>query len=306
MQLSRWLAQLATRALASSMDVHSMINMARRFIRNYDIHERTGFPRNFAIPNIDAATQIIRDMERRDLLLDFIALLIKLQDGGVQGITYRVPHLREIMREINSLGLLYDAETGMFFENSRIRRTKNWGVLRENEEYIFTFLVADIVGSTTLVRRYPEHLIRSTYQDLRDLLQNAIEKRNGRIWSWEGDGGIAAFYFTNKNNNAVLSAMEIINEIYLYNLIRCGLDQPLEIRLAVHNGPCEYRYMFGDLKNDTLKKLAEIEKNHTQPNCVTVSSSVYHMLSQLLAEQMTSEEHGSANTYYRYKLEWES
>lgn len=305
MQLSRWLAHLATRALASSMDVHAMVNMARRLIRNYDIHQRTGFPGNFAVPKMDAATQIIRDMERHDLLLDFISLLINLQDGGILGVTYRIPHLREIMREINSLGLLYDEETGMFLEDPRIRRTKNWGVLRENEEYIFTFLAADIVESTALVRRYPEQVVSSTYRDLRDLLQSVVDNRNGRIWNWEGDGGVAAFYFTNKNNNAVLSAMEIINEIYLYNLIHCRLDQPLEIRMAVHNGPCEYRSHFGELQNDTLKKLEEIEKNHTQPNSVTVSSSVHHMLSQLLAEQMTSVRHSSANTYYRFKLEWD-
>jgi class 3 adenylate cyclase len=305
MQLSRWLGHLVARALAASMDVRSMVHMARRFIRNYDIHERTGFPPNFPVPNQDAAARIVSDVQENDQLLDFIALLITMQDTGVGGITYKVPHLREIMREIKKIGLLFDPGTQMFFEDPRVRRSRNWSVLRENEEYIFTFLVVDIVGSTNLVRHYPDDVMQAVYEDLREIARRSVELHNGRMWDWEGDGGVAAFYFSNKNNNAVISAMEITHEMYLYNLISPRLDRPLQVRLAVHSGPCEYRHDIGDMKNDTLKKLVEMEKAHTLPNSVTVSSSVYQMLSQLLAEQMTPVSQNSAVTLYRYMLEWE-
>jgi hypothetical protein len=305
MKLSGWLVHLATRAIAESMDVRSMVKLARRFIMNYDIYARTGFQHNIPVPNIDAATQIVKDIHRNEMLLELIALLIQMQDSGLKGKRYIVPHMRDIFREVKKLGLLFDAEVGMFLEDSRVRKTRNWGVLRENEEYIFTFLIADIVDSTSMVRNYPEEIVQGVYEDLKSMINPVIEKRNGRIWNWAGDGMLAAFYFSNKNNNAVTCAMDIINEIYVYNLLRCPLDQPLEVRMAVHSGPCGYREVFHDLKDDTIEKIIEIEKKFTDPNSVTISSSVFQMLSQILVEAMTPVTYNNYTTYYTYKLQWE-
>jgi len=305
MRVSGWLIHLTTRALAESMDVRSMIHLARRLIRNYDIYERSGFSQNISIPNKDAANQIVRDMKKYELLLDLIILLIQCQETGLGGRKYRVPHLREIINEIHKSGLIYDNEVKMFFENPRVRRTKNWGVLRENEEYIFTFLSLDIVASSSLVSQNEGEIVRVTYEDLRGIVQRAIERRNGRIWNWAGDGGLVAFYFSNKNSNAVLSAMEIIHELYLYNLVLCRLNKPIRVRMAIHSGPCIYRYDYGDIKSDTLKKLHEIETKSTPPNHATLSDTVYHMLNETIAAQLTPSKYGANTSYYSYRLKLE-
>ncbi len=305
MRISGWLVHLTTRALGESMDVRSMIHLARRLIRNYDIYERSGFSPNMSIPNKDAASQIVRDIKKDELMLDFIILLIQCQETGLGGRKYRVPHLREIINELNKAGLIYDGEVKMFLENPRVRRTKNWGVLRENDEYIFTFLSLDIVGSSAIVGQNESEIVYSTYDDLRGIVQSAIERRNGRIWNWAGDGGLAAFYFSNKNSNAVLSAMEIIHELYLYNLVSCRLNKPLRIRMAINNGPCLYMRNYGDIKSDTLKKLFEIETKYTPPNHVTLSDSVYHMMNETIAAQLTPSKYGANTSCYTYQLQLE-
>jgi len=305
MRVSGWLIHLTTRALAESMDVRSMIHLARRLIRNYDIYERSGFSQNISIPNKDVASLIVRDMKRDELLLDFIILLIQCQETGLGGRKYKVPHLREIINEIHKAGLIYDGEVKMFFENPRVRRTKNWGVLREAEEYIFTFLSLDIVASSSLVSQNEGEIVRVTYEDLRGIVQRAIEWRNGRIWNWAGDGGLIAFYFSNKNSNAVLSTMEIIHELYLYNLVSCRLNKPLRVRMAIHSGPCIYRHDYGEIKSDTLKKLYEIETKYALPNHVTLSDSVYHMLNETIATQLTPSKYGANTSCYSYQLKLE-
>ncbi len=305
MRISGWLIHLTTRALAESMDVRSMIHLARRLIRNYDIYERSGFSQNISIPNKDAASQIVRDMKKDELMLDFIILLIQCQETGLGGRRYKVPHLRDIINEIRKAGLIYDGNVKMFFENPLVRKTKNWGVLREAEEYIFTFLSLDIVASSSLVSQNEDNMVRTTYDDFRSIVQKAIERRNGRIWNWAGDGGLAAFYFSNKNSNAVMSAMEIIHDLYLYNLVSCGLNKPLRVRMAIHNGPCVYRRDYGDIKSDTLKKLHEIETRYTPPNHVTLSNSVYHMLNETIAAQLTPSKYGANTTCYSYQLKLE-
>jgi class 3 adenylate cyclase len=305
MRVSGWLMHLATRALAESMDVRSMIHLARRFIRNYDLYEQMGFSRNMSIPNKDAAKQIVRDVKNSELMLDLISMLIKIHEMGLGGRKYRIPYLSDMVGEIRKSGLIYDKDTNMFFEDPRVMQTMNWGVLREFEEYIFTFLRIDIVGNSTLVRENPEEVIQKTYSDLRALVQTSIIKRNGRIWNWEGDGGLVAFYFSHKNIHAVLSAMEILHELYIYNLVRSNLNTPLRVRMAVHCGICQFRHNFEDLKSDTIKKIMYLESKCTKPEMVTVSSAVYQMLNETIVKQLQQIKSDTELPYYCYGLRWE-
>ena len=306
MRVSGWLMHLVTRALSESMDVRSMIHLARRFIRNYDIHERTGFSNNISIPNKDAAQQIVRDMCDSELMLDLVAMLIKIHEKGLSGRQYRIPYLNDMLGEIRKSGLIYDEESSMFFEDPRVMQTMNWGVLREFEEYIFAFLRFDIVGNSSLVRQNPENTIQQTYSDLRSIVQSAIIKRNGRIWNWEGDGGLVSFYFSNKNVHAVLSAMEILHELYIYNQVRCRLNKPLRVRMAVHNGLCQFRHNFEDIKSDTIKKIMHMESKCTKADTVSISSAVYQMLSQTLVYNLQQLKLDNDSPYYCYELRWEA
>ena len=305
MRVSGWLVHLTTRALAESMDIRTMTHLVRRMIPNYDIYERTGFPSNIAVPNKNAAQQIVSDLKQSELLLPFINLLIEIGDTGFMGRRYKVPHLREIVAEISKAGFVYDSQFKMFVEDSLVRKTSNWGVLRENEEYIFTLLRLDIVANSDLVRRYPQKQVQSTYSDLRIIVQSAVEKRNGRLWNWEGDGGLGAFYFSQKNNAAALSAIEIIHELFMYNHLSCTLEEPLRVRIAVHSGHCQFRNNFEEFNNDTLKQIIEMESKHTTPDTVTFSSNVYTMLDPYIAEQLVSLETSQEGMLYFYSLRWE-
>lgn len=305
MRVSSRLIGLAVRALAESMDVHTMTQLARRLLHNYDLFARTGFPRNISIPNKDAARQIVDDVRKEELYLELILHLIKIRESGFRGKKYRIPYLRDILIEINNAGLVYDKDQKKFFEDSSIITTKNWGILREQQEYIFTFLRLDIVKSSHLVRYNNPEAVEKTYADLRHIVQEACEKRNGRIWNWEGDGVLVAFYFSGRNTNTMLSAMEILHELYVYNLIRGGVDDAVHVRMAVDSGHCEFRHRFDEMNNETLQKLEAVESYSTYPDSITVSSNVYMYLDHLLCDRLVRVKGYSNPPYYSYELRWE-
>ena len=109
-----------------------------------------------------------------------------------------------------------------------------WGTLEIGKTYEFALLRVDIAGNSRLVRRYPRSRIKTVYGSVKDLVTRLVEKREGRIWGWEGDGGLAAFYFIDKTIQATLCGMEILHELFLYNLLGKGLPEPVLVRLAVH------------------------------------------------------------------------
>ena len=70
------------------------------------------------------------------------------------GKKYSISYLREIVNGVIDLGYIFDNQNKLFVENPRIQRTKNWGILMDGEDYLFTFLRLDIVGNTKLVKKF--------------------------------------------------------------------------------------------------------------------------------------------------------
>lgn len=305
MKISVKLSDLLIRSLVESVTVDVMELLVRRLIPGYNLRKQVGSTPNIPTPNKDFAAQILRDLEKQGLILHFASLLIDVHQNGLTGHSYSISYLREIIRELQESGFVYDQESRIFVEDSSVRATKNWGVLREGEEYIFTFLRLDVVDNSKLVRQYPQNIIQSTYDDLRSIVSNTITKRNGRIWSWEGDGGLVCFYFSHKNNLATISSMEIISELFIYNLISCRLKHPLGVRIAVHCGPCFYERDTENIKHETIKRTVEIEAKYTRPNTVTVSDVVFSTLDPKLSDQFRIINPGEKSRLYNYELQWE-
>jgi hypothetical protein len=292
-------------ALSQSMPMHVMEKLCARLIPDYDLYRRTGFPANIPIPNIDAARQIVQDIKKLNSLPQFVEMLIDVNNNGLMGRQIPIRSLQRIIKELEALGLLFKEEYGIFVEDHRRGRTPNWGVLREGEIYEFSFLRLDIVGNSELVRQHDSKTVDRAYEDLKAIADRIVARREGRIWRWEGDGGLAAFSFGQKNIQATLAGAEILLELFMYNLLERALPEPLRIRIAVHTGPCRYFDSLENLQSDTLRRLEFIEAKHTLPDSLTVSPGVYTDLGTKLGSFFTAFRETPHKSLYRYKLAWE-
>ncbi len=285
------------------MDTSIMSALARNFIPHYDLHTQTGIPRSVAVPNREAAKQILTDMIQNENFLDFILLLVRTGDIGHMGRKIRIPYMREIINGVIDLGYLYDPENDMFTENSSRQRTRNWGALRRGIEYTIAFLRIDIVGNSELVRKYPQKKIHKAYEALREIVQSAVDRRDGRIWNWDGDGGLAAFFRGHKHQHAVLTGIEIIHELFLYNTTANPLEEDLSVRVAIHSGPFDYSPDEEELANsETVKRVVSIEQKLCKPGTLTASEVVKMMLDSTVLG-LLKEFKSSSKRYYSYTLE---
>ncbi|MBN2737855.1 MAG: adenylate/guanylate cyclase domain-containing protein [Spirochaetales bacterium] len=305
MKISRALTNLLIKSLAESMTVQLMIKTARLLYRDYDIYKQTGIPSNIPIQRRDAANQIIRDVIEKDHVIQFVTTLIDVYKKGIMGRPINVRFLPQILAELKELGLVYSEKEGIFIETSQDQVTRGWSILEEAKIYDFTFIRIDIVDNTKLVRKNKKNVIESVYNDFKRIFKFYVEKRNGRIWTWEGDGGLAAFYLHDKNLEAVLCAMECLVELFFYNLMQCPLKEGLDVRMAVHAGPCQFFNHSQDIKNETLRRLEQIESKFTEPNGLTLSPGVYSDLGGKLEKFFVQVPVEKGNFVYQYKLCWE-
>jgi len=302
-RISHRLINFCVKALTQSMTTNVMVSLTRQIIQDYDLFDRTGIPRSVAIPNVTAAQQVVKDVIASESFLDFVLLLIKTSDHGYMGRRYAIPYLRPLINGVIDLGYVYDSVNDIFVENPQLRRTRNWGTLKTGESYMFAFLRIDVVGNSELVRNCDPAKIGRGYDDLREIVNLSIKKRNGRIWGWDGDGGLAAFFYGNKNRSAVLAAMEILHELFLYNHIKNPLEYPIIVRIAVHNGPFVYSADPEDLKtSDTVKQVEEIEHKLTAPGSLSISEVVQVMLGHMLLAQLSEKKAPGSRKYFVYTM----
>jgi len=303
MRVKARLRTLAIRALAESMEVKTMVHLARRiFGASYDLHERTGFPRSVAIPNKTAASQIVADVTQANLFLDFVARLLSLERVGMAGRKYRIPRLNAIVSEILDTGYQFDQESGSFVEDSSIRTTRNWGILRDGESRIMAFLGIDVSGNSDLVRAHGKDKMERLYAYLRNLATESVERRNGRLWAWEGDGGVFAFTFEEENQRAVHSALEILHEMFLYNLFACPVPEGLHVRLVIHNGLAEYRSDGAELKGDTVKHMWDIDTRYGEADALIVTAAVLPSLVPEISHRFEPVGTGTSEQLHRYSV----
>jgi len=292
-------------ALSHSMTVHVMERLASRIIPNYNLHERIGFPETVPVPQRDAAEQVVLDMKAEGYVPRFTELLIEVNQNGLMGRRIPIRFLQRIINEIEEMGYLYNQEYRIFMEGGQGARTPGWGILRQGQTYDLSFVKMDIVGNTKLVRKYPRSTIAKTYNWLKQTAGRIAENRNGRLWCWEGDGGLAAFNFNDKNIQATLAGIELLHELSLYNTFECPLKTPLEVRVAVHTGPCQYLEVTDDIQSATLRQLDAIESRYTEPNGLAVSPGVYFDLGTKLEKYFVPFRVSNEQFVYRYRLTWE-
>jgi hypothetical protein len=305
MKLNARLEKYLATALSHSMNVHTMEKFIRRVIPDYDLHQRTGFPESIPVPQQDAARRIVLDIQSEGLTNKLTELLIDVDKNGLMGRNMSIRLLPQIIRELRDMGFLYNQEYGVFIESQNVAKTKGWGILRESINYDFSFLKIDIVGNSNLVRQYSKKTIARTYNWLKSTVMKITEKREGRIWTWEGDGGLAAFYFNTKNIQSTLAGMEILHELTLYNIFERVLKKPLEIRLAVHTGPCQFHQNIKEIQSPTLRHIDLIESNYTEPNSLTISPPVYSDMGAKLEKFFEPVRVSNQQFLYRHRIDWE-
>jgi class 3 adenylate cyclase len=298
-------ASLFVSALSQSMPVELMQKVARMIIPNYDIYERSGFPSAIGMPRADAARHILKDFSREGYLVKFVESLIEVTTHGFMSREVRIPLLPRIIAELEGQGYRYSAAKGIFVEAGEHERTMGWGTLREGHTYEFALLRVDVVGNSEMLRRYPQSQVADAYARVRGMITRQVEKRDGRIWGWEGDGGLAAFYFLDKTIQATLCGLEIVHELFVYNLLGRALPEPVRVRLAVHAGPCRFLMSATESAGDVIRRAELLESRYTHPGSLTVSPGVYTDLGSKLAPLFSPVPGPDNSTVYRYALEWE-
>jgi len=291
--------------LQVSLTVDLMIRFARLVNPEYNFYRRTGLKEGMPIPNQNAAQRIVADMVLDGFFVDFVELLLQIEAEGYMGRRYTLHGLNNAVAGLLSEGYNFDKVSRRFFENQRERISPNWGRLLEGDERKMAVLRLDIAGSSELVKNNPRPKIEKAYNDVRQIFSGVVTSRFGRLWSWEGDGALAVFLFDEIEQMAIYAGMELLHELFFYNLIRNPLGGPVNVRLGAHIGMV--RYSESELerqKNDTVRQAMALE-GMAKTNSLCVPFNLYISMDANTLKLFSDEKTGPCGKYRIYKMDLE-
>jgi class 3 adenylate cyclase len=290
------------KCLYSSLPVDMMIRFAGLANPDYNFYYRAGLREGMPISNQDAAHRIVADMIHDGYYVDFVETLIKVDNEGFMGSQYDLRGLDTVINAVIKEGYNYDEFSGCFFENQEESISPNWGRLHDGDERKMTVLRLDIAGNSALVKNNPHDKIDTAYDDIRDIVYRAVTSRMGRLWTWEGDGTLAAFLFGPIEKLAIYAGMEILHELFFYNRLRNPLDSPINVRIGAHIGQVRYsNNEIERLKNDTVKQVIALE-SMACGNSLGVSYNLYIAMDTNTLSLFGKENSGRAGKYRLYSF----
>jgi len=295
-------SRFCRKCLQLSLSVDMMVRFARLVNPNYNIYKRTGLSEGMPISNQTAAQRIVADMIQDGFFIDFVEALIKIETHGYMGEKHTLWGLNDVVSGLIQEGYSFDKVSGQFFENQRERVTPNWGRLLEGDERRMAVLRFDVVDNSTLVRSNPQAKVEKAFSDMRGIVDRAVISRLGRLWSWEGDGALAVFLFGSIEKTAVYAGMEIIHELFFYNLLRNPLDRPINVRIGAHIGQIKYSDSEMErLKNDTVKQTVVFETLAAK-NSLCVSSNLCGPMEEVILKLFSGEKSSRSCKYRLYTI----
>jgi hypothetical protein len=295
-------ASFCRKCLLQSLSVEMMIRIAQLVSPEYDIYRRSGLTEGMPVSNQNAAQRIVADLIEDGFFIDFVETLIRINTGGYMGRAYALKGLNDVITGLIREGYSYDEATGQFFENQRERISQNWGRLKDGDERRMTVLRLDIVGNSSLVKQNSGDSIDRAYKDLRAIVSKSVVSRLGRLWSWEGDGALAAFMFGQKEQAAVFCGMDILHELFFYNRLKNPLNKPIRIRIGVHTGMIRYYdNVIERLKNETLKQALVLE-SEAAADSMGISHNLFISLESSILSLFSPEKTYRGGRYRLYSI----
>ena len=116
---------------------------------------------------------------------------------------------------------------------------------------------------------------------------------------------MAAFYFGDKNVQATLAGMELLIELFLYNLQGNRLKDDVKMRLAVHTGSTTFATNVATLAGDAINQVEQLESRLTKPNTVTLSPGALSDLGSKLSPFFKPFDAGTRTKLHRFEITWE-
>ncbi|MFN3604923.1 MAG: hypothetical protein ACK4UJ_09455 [Leptonema sp. (in: bacteria)] len=275
------LKKILKEVLILSCNTEQIAYLGRETDSRFDLKQVSGFGNHVVIPKQIAAETIVNYFSSEQEILNFIATLFSYEGKGISGGIVTLKEKQKLDKFLYENNIKYESSLNKFIILKRDQKAEDWGFLENSREYKLAFISLDIIGSSELIKTNVRLDIESTLKNFKNFIKEHTEKHNGRIWKWEGDGGLLVFLEEMGVSNAVRCSLEILYSLPIFNLTKNFLrwENLIPIRLAIHFGRAIFFENISLIESDDINITKAIEHSLGIPNSILITDTAY-ILSQ--------------------------
>lgn len=270
--------------IGKSLKFIDIEGIGKYFFKDYSSHKINKTPETHTISNLLAAKTIVNYCLEKGKLEDLIKFIIELDGNLLNGKTINITGLENFLYALSRSGYYYDFKTRKFVNIKNDNKNMcNWGSLISGKEYMMIIASLDICSSSQLVKKYKSNIIEKVYFLLWEYVNKKIDKYDGRIWSWAGDGGIIAFRTEFGINAAVCCLLEILFSLPVFNGWESKpISDEISLRIGANLGFIKFQEDTGRIISDVINFASHLEKKATQVNNLTITDEIYNNITSNL------------------------
>ncbi len=272
--------------LGQNFKVDQINEIGKLLFHRYDSHAMSGTEQHITLSPRRCAGLLVDHCTDHKRLPELIQLVHELDQSSVLGRPIEMKGIEIFSHRLTLTGMVYDYRRRKFGASRQDpMEMNNWGALRDGKSYDCTVLSVDIVGNSQLVNRYGSRNMEKVYSQLWSFLRSKLSDRDGRLWSWAGDGGICAFTFKGHQLRGVLCALEIQRTISIFNMRENRpFDQDIVLRLGLDSGSVKFFSDTGKIVSEVINYAAHLEKRGTERGMISFSDRIAeHLDAKLLS-----------------------
>ena len=285
--LSRELAEM----IGKSFTFKDIEAIGQDIFGKYSTHKLEGLQSAISISTPNAAKRLVtecRAVHKTEMLL---TTLLQLEGNYLNGKRVKLFNIENLLYHIAQSGAVYDYKRRKFMSVDKEKSLLlNWGSLRDGTTYNLTVASVDIAGNSKMVVKYGTKIMEKAYQKLWGFLRQKLAFYDGRIWSWQGDGGLFAFPHKQDINISVVCCMEILCALPVHNLLPDNpITQDIVLRIALDHGKIKFFADTGRIVSETINYAAHLEKNGTEAGGISASNTIYEQLTPRIKKKFTKK-----------------
>ena len=247
--------------------------------RAWSVHATAGLEAKRSVSPLNAAKILVEEADKKNRLKDLFAFAIELDGSPLNSRVVKLEGLENLLYRLTRSGQYYDYAKRRFVDIEDATRLLNWGSLREGREYPFVIASIDICDNSVLVKKHSTKVMERVYYRLWAFLRARVDRWEGRIWSWAGDGGLLAFRGEQGVANAVSCGLEILATLPVFNMQPDKvIKDEIHVRMGLDFGPVKFFMDTGRIVSDVINYAAHLEKKGTKPRAMSVSEAVHARL----------------------------
>lgn len=198
---------------------------------------------------------------------------------------------------------LKEKRKNISFKPIVVPKNTDWNNLKNNESYELSLVMIEIVLLEKNIGQYTKAIIDKIYFNIRNEINKIAKMFGGKLWYWNNNNGVIAFYFEDKVNCSMLAAIYFYTHFFQICMEVLKLNNIPNFKIGINEGKTVFNYLnTGEITSNIINSLSHLTKKHTENDCLNITENVYKKINPRLHKYFIKINNNKTDKLYQYQF----